>query len=59
MTKSKKPYPGMGAYVLVLDYGGTWVAHMGAQTVDKLKAERRRLPQWPDSRVKIVENVAR
>jgi hypothetical protein len=57
MAKSKKPYPGMGAYVLVLKYGDTWVAHMGANSEDKLRAERRRLPQWPDDRIKIVPNV--
>lgn len=57
MAKSRKPYPGMGAFVLLLDYDGTWVAHKGANTEDKLRAERRKLPQWPDSRVKIVPNV--
>lgn len=56
MAKSKKPYPGMGAFVLLLDYDGVWVAHMGANTEDKLRAERRKLSQWPDSRVKIVPN---
>lgn len=57
MPKSRKPYPGMGPYVLLLDYGGTWVAHMGAKSTDKLKAERRKLSQWPDTKVRIVENV--
>jgi len=57
MAKSRKPYPGMGPFVLLLDYSGTWVPHMGAKSLDKLKAERRRLPQWPDSKVKIVENA--
>jgi hypothetical protein len=56
MAKSRKAYPGMGPFVLVLDYDGEWVAHKGANTVDKLKAERRKLRQWPDSKVKIVEN---
>jgi hypothetical protein len=57
MAKSRKPYPGMGAYVLLLNYSGTWVAHMGANTEDKLRKERARLPQWPADRVKIVPNT--
>lgn len=74
MARSKKPYPGMGAYVLILNYGDddapiiaplplrgdvtcAWVAHMGAATVEKLRAERGRLRQWPDRKVRIVENV--
>lgn len=54
---NSKPYPGMGAYVLVLNYGGTWVAHKGAQTQEPLLAERRRLAQWPDHLIKIVPNT--
>lgn len=57
MGRSRKPYPGMGRYVLLLDYEGTWVVHCGAQSVEKLTAERAKLPQWPDSRVRIVENT--
>jgi hypothetical protein len=58
MAKSNKLYPGMrGAYVLLLKYGDTWVAYKGANSEDKLRAERRRLPQWPDHKVKIVPNV--
>lgn len=53
---SKKPYPGMGAFVLLLDYDGTWVAHRGANTEAKLRAERAKLPQWPADRVRIVPN---
>lgn len=57
MAKSRKPYPGMGPFVLLLDYGGTWVPHCGAKTMDKLKAERRKLSQWPADKVRIVENA--
>lgn len=57
MSKSKKPYPGMGAFVLLLDYDGTWVVHCGANSTEKLHRERAKLPQWPDARVKIVPNA--
>lgn len=57
MAKSRKPYPGMGLYVLALDYNGTWVAYGGAMTEAGAVALRRRLPQWPDEKVKIVHNV--
>lgn len=56
MARSRKPFPGMGLHVLILDYDGTWVAHKGANTVEPLKAERRRLPQWPERKVRIVLN---
>jgi hypothetical protein len=57
MAKSRRPYPGLrGDYALILNYGGTWVAHTGANSEAKLRAERRRLPQWPDRDVRIVNN---
>jgi len=60
MAKSAKPYPGMGAFVLILNYvdadGDHWIPHCGAASEAKLRAERSRLPQWPDSRVRIVPN---
>jgi hypothetical protein len=58
MARSSKPFPGMGPFVLILNYDGTWVAHMGAKTVEKLRRERGNLRQWPADRVRIVENVA-
>ena len=57
MAKSNKLVPGMGAFLLMLDYDGEWVAHMGANTEAPLRKERNRLPQWPDSKVKIIPNV--
>lgn len=57
MARSKKPYPGMGKYVLVLNYGKAWVAHGGANTPERARAMRRTLPQWRDDQVRIIENV--
>ena len=56
MSRSKKPYPGMGAFVLLLDYNGVWVPHCGANTIEKLRRERSKLPQWPADKIKIVPN---
>lgn len=70
MARSSKPFPGMGPYVLILNYGAddapvitprgvtsSWVAHCGAKTIEKLRAERRTLRQWPDRKMRIVHNV--
>lgn len=60
MAKPKRPFPGMrGTYVLALLYEydpPVWIAHMGANDLAKLRAERRRLPQWSDSKVHIFNN---
>lgn len=58
MARSKKPYPGMGAWVVLLEYPGAWVVYRGAATEDAAKKARRELPQWPDHKVRIVPNVA-
>lgn len=59
--KPRKPYPGMGAYVVVLRYsdahGDEWVAHAGAATEERARAIRRTLSNWPSDRVRIVANV--
>jgi hypothetical protein len=57
MAKSKKPYPGAGAFVVLLDYGGVWVLHCGAATLERAQERRRKLNQWPDDRVRIVPNL--
>jgi hypothetical protein len=55
----KKPYPGAGAWVVLLCYGADhWVVYRGANTEQKAHERRRELPQWPDERVRVVENVA-
>ena len=57
MGNQKRPFRGMrGAFVLALNYDGTWVAHMGANVESTLRTERRRLPQWPDDKVHIFTN---
>jgi hypothetical protein len=57
MAKPKRPFPGLrGPLVLALKYDDTWVAHIGGQTENVLKAERRRLPQWSDDKVHIFTN---
>ena len=57
MAKSNKLFPGMGKFLLMLKYDDDWVPHMGANTEDKLRKERRRLAQWPEAWVKIIPNV--
>ena len=41
MAKNKKPYPGMGPFVLVLKYGETWVATVGAKTEQTARTKAR------------------
>lgn len=53
----KKPYPGMGPYVVVLeDYPGEWSAYAGANTLERARQRRRELPQWPNHKIAIVTN---
>jgi hypothetical protein len=57
VSRSRKPYPGMGAFVVLLeDYPGEWSAYAGANTLKRAKERRRELPQWPDHKVRIVPN---
>lgn len=56
--KVGKPIKGMGAFVILLNYSGVWVAHGGAMTLAKAKSERAKLAQWSDSKVLILPNVA-
>jgi hypothetical protein len=57
MAKPKKPYPGMGAFVVVCLYDNTdWVVYRGAATEAKAKQYRRELPQWSDDKCKVVPN---
>lgn len=49
----------MGPFVVILEnYPGVWGAYRGANTEAKAREYRRELRQWPDSKVKIVENIA-
>lgn len=41
MAKLKKPYPGMGPFVLVLKYGDVWVATVGANTDENARKKAR------------------
>ena len=53
----KRPYRGMrGDFLVMLDYDGVWVAHGGAMTEDGARKLRRKLPQWPNTKVQIVAN---
>lgn len=58
MPKSTKPYPGMGAYVVLTEsYPGVWTAYRGAATEARAKQYRRELRQWPDAKVAVVPNA--
>lgn len=52
-----KPYPGMGAWVVLLRYGDTWVVYRSANSEEKANGRRRELPQWRDEDIRVVENV--
>lgn len=55
----KKPYPGMGPWVVLLNYGDDhWVVYRGANTEEMANTRRRELPQWDDEDIRVVENVA-
>lgn len=58
MAKSKKPYPGMGRWVVLCEvYPNEWSVYRGATTEERAKQYRRELPQWPDHKIRIVENA--
>lgn len=60
MAKSRKPYPGLGPYVVVtLEYGNEWVAYRGANTEEKARVYKRELSQYPPDKIKIVPNLPR
>lgn len=54
---ASKRFPGSGQFVVLLDYGAQWVLYCGGNTMESARAHRRRLTQWPDAKVRIVENV--
>lgn len=58
MAKPRKPYPGLGAFVVLVRYGDVWVAYRGANTEERARARVRELPQWPAERIKVVPNTA-
>lgn len=61
-SKSKRPYPGMGAFVVIINDGAAsggedrWSAYAGAATMKRARERRRELPQWNPEHVKIVPN---
>jgi len=58
MSKAKKPYPGLGPFVVVMDYGyGDWVAYAGATTAEKARARKRELSNWPSDKLAVVSNL--
>lgn len=57
MAKSKKPYPGMGPFVLVLKYGETWCATVGANTDEGARKKAREYVHYRfGETMKIVPN---
>lgn len=56
MARSKRPYPGLGDYVVISLYGDTWVAYRGAKTEEKARAYARELSHYPHGTVKVVPN---
>jgi adenine/guanine phosphoribosyltransferase-like PRPP-binding protein len=57
MAKSRKPYPGLGPYVVVtLEAPGVWVAYAGANTLDGARKRAREMSHYPADKIKIVEN---
>lgn len=53
-----RPTKRVRRFVVLLDYGygpNQWVVHGSAQTEDSARKLRRSLPQWPDSKVRIID----
>lgn len=57
MPRSRKPFPGLGPYVVVtLEPGGVWVAYCGANTERRARERAREMSHYPWNHVKVVEN---
>lgn len=59
MPKPKKPFPGMGKFVVITRYPGedVWSAYAGANTMEGARKRMRELSHYASENITIAENV--